>query len=246
MNLEQYDTRFYRDLHQPENLVTFRVVVQETDLLIHSENSLAETARELVLKQRGYIESYIRAHPTFLTSMSPWTVNDPAPPIVRDMIAAGMRAGVGPMAAVAGAVAEHVGRELLEQTRQVIVENGGDVFIHSDAATTIAIYAGDSPLSLRVGVRAGGRFESVAVCTSSGNFGHSLSQGRADAVCAVAPSGALADATATSIGNHVRSGSDITGAIEIGKKIPGVKGLIIICADRCGIWGDIEVIPLQI
>ena len=246
MNSNRAESRYYRNLHQPQNLETFRVIVQETDLMIHADQKLQASAREMVLRQRGYIEAYIKEHPGFLTSLKPWSVNDPAPPIVRDMIEAGARAGVGPMAAVAGAVAEKVGRGLLEHTNQVIVENGGDVFMHTTSPATIAIYAGDSPLSLRMGVRTGGNDNSVSVCTSSGKLGHSFSRGKADAACVVAASCALADAAATSVANHIHSSSDIADAIEIGKQITGVKGLILICEDKCGIWGDIEVVPLRI
>lgn len=246
MNSGPAESRYYRNLHEPKNLETFRVVVQETDLMIHADRKLKTSARELVLRQRGYIEAYINEHPDFLTSLRPWTINDPAPPVVRDMIQAGALAGVGPMAAVAGAIAEKVGRGLLEQTNQVIVENGGDVFMHTAAPATIAIYAGDSPLSLRMGVRTGGNDSSVSVCTSSGKLGHSLSRGKADAACVVAASCALADAAATSVGNHIRSSSDISDAVDIGKQIKGVRGLILICDDKCGIWGDIEVVPLRI
>ena len=114
------------------------------------------------------------------------------------MIRAGTVAGVGPMAAIAGAIAENVGRGLLEFADQVIVENGGDVFIKTRRPVTVGIYAGSSPLSMQIGMRLDSKKAPLAVCTSSGTLGHSLSLGRADAVCAVADSCALADAAATS------------------------------------------------
>ena len=243
---DSYTPRFYRDLHRPESLETFRVVVKETDLLIHAGRRLERAARELVLEQRGYIEAYARAHPSFLTTLKPWNVNDPAPLIVREMIDAGAHAGVGPMAAVAGAVAERVARGLLEHSAAVIVENGGDVFMCSEAPATIAVYAGKSPLSLRIGIRIDGHNEPKAICTSSGKLGHSLSLGNADAVCVVASNGALADAAATSVGNRVQSASDISDAIAFARTISGVQGLVVIDGDQCGIWGDIAVVPLKL
>ena len=149
------------------------------------------------------------------------------------------------MAAVAGAVAEYVGKDLLAHTDQVMVENGGDLFIQSREPVTIGIFANESPLSLRVGLRMDASERPMAVCTSSGTVGHSLSMGKADAVCIVSASCPLADAAATSVGNHVQAIADIQSAMEIGKKIKGVEGIVIIMKDRIGIWGDLEIVPLQ-
>ncbi len=119
------------------------------------------------------------------------------------MAAAAQTAGVGPMAAVAGAIAECVGRELLEFSPEVIVENGGDIFLKVSHRRTVGIFAGDSPLTGRIGIQIEARDTPLGVCTSSGTVGHSLSFGRADAVVVLAPAAALADAAATAIGNRV-------------------------------------------
>jgi hypothetical protein len=160
------------------------------------------------------------------------------------MVAAGAAAGVGPMAAVAGAIAAQVGQGLLAHSAEVIVENGGDVFLKTRQAATVAVYAGASPLSLAVGVRVGGRERPCGVCTSSGTVGPSLSFGKADAVCVVSASCALADAAATAIGNRVQSGRDIPGAVEFGRSIRGVAGLAIIVGERLGVWGEVEIVAL--
>ena len=122
-----YRERTYRKLVNTEKLTTFQVVVQETDLLVHAEKRLVQETRELVLEHRGYVETYIKACPGFMSTLDPWCHEGPAPNIISDMIKAGARAGVGPMAAIAGAIAENVGRGILDFTDQVIVENGGDV-----------------------------------------------------------------------------------------------------------------------
>ena len=130
-------------------------------------------------------------------------------------------------------------------TDHVIVENGGDVFIKTDAPLTVAIFAGKSPLNLRIGIRLSGGSKPVAVCTSSGTVGHSLSLGKADAVCVVSNSCAIADAAATAIGNLVQSIADIEYAIAKGKCIEKIRGILIIVGGKIGIWGDLEVIPLK-
>ena len=237
--------RTYRNLVNSEKLSAFRVVVKETDLLVHAEKKLEHETRELVLKHRGYVEAYIKAHPDFATALTPWRLDGPAPTIVVDMVKAGENAGVGPMAAIAGAVAEHAGLGLLKSTEHVIVENGGDVFIKADIPLTVGIFAGKSPLSLRIGIRVSGGPKPMAVCTSSGTVGHSLSLGKADAVCVVADSCAVADAAATSIGNQVQSIGDIEYAIGKGKCIKNIRGIIIIVREKIGIWGDLKVVPLK-
>lgn len=240
-----FEKRTYRNIVKTEKLTAFQVVVQETDLLVHAERNLATRARELVLEQRGYVQAYISAHPDFRTTLDPWRPAGPAANIVSDMIKAGARAGVGPMAAIAGAIADHVGRGLLSCTDQVMVENGGDVFIRTHTPVTVGIFAGASPLSLAVGLKLGGGKKPVAVCTSSGTLGHSLSLGKADAVCVVADSGALADAAATSIGNRVRSGADINTAIAAGQRIAEIAGIVIIAGEKIGAWGELEIVPLN-
>jgi hypothetical protein len=240
-----YQPRKYRNLVEAARLLAFRVVVKETDLLVHAEKKLELETRELVLEHRGYVEAYIKAHPDFAAALAPWRLDGLAATIVVEMIKAGQNAGVGPMAAIAGAVAEHAGLGLLKYSDQVIVENGGDVFIKADTPLTVGIFAGKSPLSLRIGIRVSGGPKPMAVCTSSGTVGHSLSLGKADAVCVVADSCSIADAAATSIGNQVQSIADIEYAIAKGKCIEKIRGIIIIVGEKIGIWGDLEVVPLK-
>lgn len=236
--------RTYRNLISKMGLVSFRVAVKETDLLVQADVGLVEPATEFVLRYRNVLESYIQRYPAFLNTLIPWQVPGPAPLIIRDMAGAGKAAGVGPMAAVAGAIAAHVGADILSGSSEVIVENGGDVFLKIKGSGTVAIYAGTSPLSLKIGLKVYSNNKPLGVCTSSGTVGHSLSFGRADAVCVVSPDCALADAAATAVCNQVQSGKDIQKAIDFGKRICGVNGLVVIIGDQIGIWGDMEIVPL--
>ena len=108
----------------------------------------------------------------------------------------------------------------------------------------MAVYASQSPLSMKIGLVFPAYRDPFAVCTSSGTVGHSLSHGKADAVCVFAKSCALADAAATSIGNRIQSSQGIQAAINWGKKIPGVRGILAIVDEAMGAWGDLEVTPL--
>jgi len=219
-------------------------VVKETDLLIRADRPLENETRDLVLRHRIPLERYLEQHPEFVHTMIPLPQDQLASPIVRTMIAAGQKAGVGPMAAVAGAIAEYVGRDLQAYSKDVIVENGGDIFIRAGFPLVAAIFAGKSPLCSKLGVRVNSPERPVAVCTSSGTFGHSLSLGRADAVVVISESAALADAAATAIGNKVSDKHHIEPAIEFGKKIEGVQGIVVILGKEIGFWGKVDLVRL--
>lgn len=238
--------RSYRNLVLKDHLVDFRVTVKETDLFVQALKPLEDITRELILEKRGYIENYIKRYPEFAQTLRPWRVQGPEPMIVNEMALAGEKAGVGPMAAVAGAIAEHVGSGLLKHSDEVVVENGGDVFLRLNSPVTIGIFAGESPLSLRMGMCIESRERPISICTSSGTVGHSLSLGKADAVCVLSDSCSLADAAATSIGNRVTSKTHIQPAIDFGKHIEGVRGIVVIIDDNIGIWGDLNVVPLKL
>ena len=100
--------RTYRQRVCRMGMHAFQVVCQETDLMIQADRLLEDEAREEVLACRGQIDGYIQRYPEFAVTLKPWRQQAFAPEIVRAMIEAGSNAGVGPMAAVAGAVAETV------------------------------------------------------------------------------------------------------------------------------------------
>lgn len=213
--------------------------------MIQAERLLNREVREKVLACRSQIEGYIRQYPDFATTLVPWNPQAVAPEIVRNMIRAGNTADVGPMAAVAGAIAQAVGRELLTFSRQVVVENGGDIFLKTDGQVVAGLFAGNSPLSMKMGIKVPTTRHGIGLCTSSGTVGHSLSKGSADAVCVVCECCALADAAATAIGNRIRSPREIKAAITFGKRIPGVLGIAVVVGREMGAWGQIELVPLK-
>jgi len=242
-NGEAFVDRIYRNRVFRGDLATFQVKVKETDLMIRTDREAREEAFQSVLHCRSLIEGYIEGRPEFLTSLEPLSPDNLAPPVIREMIRASSLAGVGPMAAVAGAIAEFVGRDLLRNSRNVIVENGGDIFLGMEEGdTSVGLYAGPaSPLNERVALKVRAEETPMGICTSSGTIGHSISFGKADAVCVIAPSAALADGAATAICNRIGAKKDIPGALEWGGTIPGVLGIVVIFGDRLGAWGAVEL-----
>jgi hypothetical protein len=147
------------------------------------------------------------------------------------------------MAAVAGVIAECVGRELLSFSPEVIVENGGDLFLKILKTRLVGVYAGRSSFTGRIALEIKPEETPLGVCTSSGTVGHSLSLGNADAVIVLSPSCALADAAATAIGNLVKGADGISLGIEFAQGLEGLKGVVIIKDDKIGLWGRVRICP---
>jgi ApbE superfamily uncharacterized protein (UPF0280 family) len=217
------------------------VKISETDLFILADSDLTDFALDAAHLYRSQLEEYIRLHPEFKTSLVPLSDDPFAPAIVKDMIAASSASGVGPMASVAGAIAERVGRKLLSKSLNVVVENGGDIYLNIKDDISIGIFAGQSPLSGRIALRIPADETPLGICTSSGTVGHSLSFGIADAVCIKSRSAALADAAATAAGNLIKSKSDVKKGLDRAMSIRGVLGVLIVTGDTLAVEGDMEL-----
>ncbi len=237
--MSPHEPRRYRRLVAAEGLVAFEVAVGETDLMVLAERDLRAEARAAAREARRQIESHAALHSEFLGARRPLPPPTDAQPIVATMYAAARIAGTGPMAAVAGAVAEHVARGLAEHSSEVIVENGGDLFAITSRERTVAVAAPGSPLDghIALALPPGER----SLCTSSGTIGHSASGGRADAVVIAAADGALADAIATATGNRVSGPEDVQTSVEWARGREGVQYVLVICGETLGAWGELEL-----
>ena len=242
--MREYKERTYRKRVTAKGLESFHVAVKETDLWVSSGRTLVAETRDLVFNFRHQIESYIQVHPDFLTALQPYPADPLAPPLVRTMIESTRVVGVGPMASVAGAIAESVGLGLLTLTDQVIVENGGDVFLKVNRPVTISVFAGNSPLSEKIGLLVSTKKMPLGVCTSSGTVGHSLSMGVADVACVIASTAALADGAATALGNRIHEKRDLNRIAPWAGSIKGILGCLVILGDSMAAWGDVELVKL--
>jgi len=239
-----FSNRTYRSLIAEEGKCLFQVTMGETNLLISADRDLSWEARTALIEGRSQIIEYIRLFPAFKESLEPLPLDNTASPLVQQMLQAAIVAKVGPMAAVAGAIAEHVGRSLSEKSTEVIVENGGDIFLLSPREITVAVHAGRSPFSEKIGLRLLPSPEGLGLCTSSASVGPSLSFGKADAATVISHSCALADAAATALGNSVKSKEDLPKALEKAMKIQGVEGALVIIHDVLGAKGNLQLVNL--
>lgn len=240
-----YEERTYRKNHHGTGAVQFNVIIEETDLWISADREMTTVAEAWVRSFRRQIMTADRLFPGFISSLEPLHHHSDIP-LIEQMLKASELAGVGPMAAVAGGISQAVGEKLLEAglSRNICVENGGDIYMDADTDRIIQIYAGNSPLSDRVGIRIRKDQFPLGVCTSAGTVGHSLSFGNADAAVILAADAALADATATAAGNHLKTSADMEETLEFVKGIPGILGCVLIIGEHLGAWGDIELVQL--
>ncbi len=234
----------YRKLISAKGLVRSAVIEKESDLLVLAEKALTGPAHEILKKERRELEDYIEKNPKFVKTFRPYPVSFFSPKIIRLMSWAAKRANVGPMASVAGAIAETVGKSLLKYSKDVIVENGGDIFVKTSKPRRIGVYAGKSPFSEKIAIEISPQDTPLGICTSAGTVGHSVSFGTADAVLVTARSCALADAAATAIGNVVNSEETIEEGLNIAKKIRGLHGVLIIKNEVMGAWGTLKIVSI--
>lgn len=237
-----------------ERFRSFTVSYLDTDLWIgvnaSSECCISEM-HDFVLNEiqkiRSILELHIDTNKDFGDSLVPIQTQAKAPLICQEMIEAGCRANVGPMAAVAGAFAHVVGKQLKKSfsLKEVAVENGGDIYLDIEEDLVMSIFAGKSPLSEKVGIRIPKGIGELGVCTSAGTVGHSLSFGKADAVVIACKNTALADAYATGFANKVQSSKDIELVLDLIEKEEEILSAVIICEGMLGIRGDFDLIPLN-
>lgn len=238
--------RTYREVVRPAfGEVGFQVVVEETDLFVLAPADLSRETVDAVRELRGQVKNHMLLHPDFGESLEPVAVSGTAPEVVRRMARAGELCGVGPMAAVAGTMAQMVAEALHAGRGDVIVENGGDVFLHSSRERVVALLP-DPDGGSHVGIRlASDRFP-MAVCSSSGRIGHSLSLGCGDLVTVLSKDGAFADAAATALCNLLENGNDVERVLERAKALApaGLEGVFAQCGQKVAAWGDLELVAV--
>jgi ApbE superfamily uncharacterized protein (UPF0280 family) len=207
--------------------------------IISDKQSAVVVAKDSIEQYYQELELYLRANPRFLHTLTP--IPAPDKPIVAKIMAeAAQKANVGPMAAVAGAIADLAVKDMLQLDCQVaVVENGGEISAQSNQPIDIAVVAGEEPLSKRFGFRL--TDFPIGVATSSGRFSHALSFGDVEAATVFCDNAALADAAATSIGNIVKgkTKAGIEAGINRGLNIQGVEGVLILYKGHTGTAGKL-------
>jgi uncharacterized protein len=238
------DRKIYRDTISARDLCFYRVSYLDTDLLVRSDENYHDIIETQIIKTRKILNEHIANNAKFLESLTPIGYNVKNDIIVKNMCEAAKKADVGPMATVAGVFSKVAFEAIAHLSDEVIVENGGDLLIKSDKKRTVALYAGDSKLSMKLAIKVGGDGKPIGICASAGTIGHSLSFGKADMAMVISPDILLADALATKLGNMIKAPCDLKHAIETVYRIDGVQSVIGIIGDDIAAVGDIEIVPI--
>ena len=226
-----------------KRLNRYEVRIGETIATLIAEPQFVPLAEHTVVETRESIKDYIHTNPEFQTSLDPLSVSSDAPVIVQRMAKAGKSVNVGPMAAVAGAIAQHVVEELIaEGADHVVFDNGGDIALYLNEPVVVGLYAGKNGIQ-GLGLKVVRRHELLGICTSSFSVGHSLSFGKTDVSTIVSNNVALADAAATALGNKVcnESYEEIERALN-GLNKEGLEGMLVMIGDLIGVSGDLPEI----
>lgn len=239
--------RAYRDSVCPQQgEIRFQVAVEQTDLLIVAEKDMQAEIASHVAQVRGEIKNWILFHPEFSRSLSPVDIPDSAPAIIRAMGEAARACDVGPMAAVAGAVAQSVGDAFAVRSPNILVENGGDTYLHSTRERVVALLA-EPDSGAMVGMKVEAEAFPMAICASSATIGHSLSLGSGDLVAVRARDARFADAAATALCNLLTSEADIDTVLDRAKAFArhGLEGVFAQYNQKIAVWGDLELVALD-
>ncbi|MDD1748763.1 MAG: UPF0280 family protein [Methanothrix sp.] len=218
--------------------------LKETIVTIFArEERHIDAARESIRVQRAYLENFIRKDPFFQITLEPYDlVQDDAPQIVKQMIEKSNVFGIGPMAAVAGAIAGFAVQAMIDEgATYAVVDNGGDICILNDLPIVVGIYAGSSPIR-DLAFQLEKRHRPLGICTSSGTVGPSISFGCADAAAVISQDVALADAAATALGNAVTAEGPLQECFQAIDR-PGIDGALVIRGDKMALWKDLP--PLR-
>jgi ApbE superfamily uncharacterized protein (UPF0280 family) len=234
-----YQERFYREWSTAK--FSLEVCYKESDLFIATDKQVEKTLLQDILQNYySEIEKYIKKNQNFLTSLSPLEQDENAPAIVKDMIDCSNITGIGPFASVAGAIALYVGREILKYAGEVIIENGGDIFLKINENKRVGIYLGERFETDTIKLKLKKRDYPFGIASSSAYLGHSLNFGNADLVTVIAKDAILADGFATALSNQVKKENDIKDIFARAKDNPFLEGLLVAFEGKLFLWGGIE------
>ena len=246
--MKEYKERTYRKQFRDERRKGFVVKYKETDVWIGVDRTsfhpgMPNFALQTIRTLRNTADSYLSQDTEYAAALLPYQTRENAPQILKQMSEISYKTGVGPMSAIAGTFAYHIAHELKKHfdIREIIVENGGDIYADIKDDIDVSIFAGDSPLSEKVGLHIDAKESPLGICTSSGTVGPSLSFGKADAVMIVCKDVLLADSYATVFANQIQTSNDIGSVLEkIGYKKDIISALLI-KDDKMGIAGKFKM-----
>lgn len=229
-----YETRKCRNRIPVNQSVTFEVGVRDTSIYIQAMSDLTAKAKESVFRYRYQIEEYLRQHPAFRDTQSPIQIYSSAPEIVRYCDLACRNTGIPPMVCMSGAMADFVGRDLLQHSPTLIVSSGGDTFVRSATPLEVHIYAKGSPLHEKLTLQLPGGKNIFGIST------HVPGKG-IQAVTVLSRSAGWASSFARDLGVRLNSGESLKSALNRAEAYSDVGGVIIVSGSQVVFGGSLNV-----
>jgi len=247
--LKTYNDRAYRQQFRSDRWQGFVARYKETDVWVGVDKKsfhreMPEFAEQFIRVLRDEADAYLKKDLQYRLSLVPHIAQNSAPKILKEMSEISVRTGVGPMAAVAGAFSAYIAQELKKHFKidEIIVENGGDIYVDIQNHIDVAIFAGESPLSEKIGLRIDAKESPLGICTSSGTVGPSFSFGKADAVMIACKDAALADAYASVFANKIQTSDDINPVLQQIEREKDILSALIVKDEKLGIIGRFEMV----
>jgi ApbE superfamily uncharacterized protein (UPF0280 family) len=236
------DRNIYRNNVKTGGKYHWKITYQYSDLLLSSDKNIAGLIEKPLKDIYRYLNKCFKEDPVFLRSLSPVRINPGYPEIIKKMCLLSAEFNVGPMAAVAGTVNEFLAERINKYCGNLIIENGGDLYLRSKNDRILGIYVKNKYFKDSISIRIKAANMPCGVCASSGTFGHSLSLGKCDLAVVMSKSAITADAAATAVANSISCKDDILASIEHFRNCRGIDGLLLIKEDQIGLWGNIELV----
>ncbi|WP_320129045.1 UPF0280 family protein [uncultured Sphaerochaeta sp.] len=242
-----YESRTYRQKMGSSRFNSLSLSIGESDLWIGYQPSLVDTdsmvheAARYVRKLRNEILDY--PDKTFLSRYTPLENSEPTTALIEAMLKASCCSKTGPMASVAGAIAQALGIYLKEKflLTEIVIENGGDLYIDVLQELSVKLIAPGNPLSGKLSLVVDVLHSPLGICTSSGKIGHSHSFGKADAVMVACHEASLADAYATAFCNRVQTKLDVQRICNEMNTHADIISAVVLLDDKLALCGELEV-----
>jgi len=233
--------------HVSSDLYEYGVVIGESRIHLKSDSkeAILQSVDDVKRHRRELLE-YIWRHPDFLYALKPMTIAGHVPRIIRKMAESSRVAGVGPMASVAGAIADLGLESMIKRGAETaVIENGGEIAAITERPISVTLVSNSLAISGKIGFYITQGDCPIGIATSSSKTDHAISFGEADSVTVIADEASLADAAATAVCNSVL-GNDVKDSIRKGlmksTELRGVRGVLIVREGQAGSIGKLPKI----
>ncbi len=236
------DKELYRVRVSKKSKFSWKILYKYSDLFISCSEDLSDIIFDRLAEFYNIIEKEIKENPAFEKSLSPLPEGSGGIWIVSEMYNSAKAFNVGPMAAVAGSLCEFIGRDIKEDVKYLIIENGGDAYIRSkkDIITSVFFKSRYFKNDLKIKIKK--KLLPCGMAASSGTFGHSLSLGKSDIALVIAKNAIIADAAATAFANLIREPDDLKKAVNFMRNNKEIFGLLAIKDEKIAVYGQIELV----